>query len=123
MLSGVDFFAFLIAWVLPVNCLAIFLSTQERPMAFVGGVLAAGKLFVTIYVFFVLWPMMMYDGMLPATVKGLLWAFFNKHNIITVAIFLVNLIAGIVALFLNCHALGKRNSTSVKDTLADTAQA
>ena len=123
MLSGVDFFAFLIAWVLPVNCLAIFLSTQERPMPVVGGVLAAVKLCMTIYVFFVLWPMMWYDGELPATIRGLLWAFFNKHNIITVAIFLVNFIAGIVSLILNCNALGKRDSTSVKDTLADTAQA
>ena len=123
MLGGFEFFAFLIAWALPVNCLAIFLSSQERPMPVVGGVLAAGKLFMTIYVFFVLWPMMWYDGVGLATVRELLWVFFNKHNIITVTIFLVNLIAGIVSLILNCHALGKRNSTSVKDTLADTAQA
>ena len=123
MLGGVEFFAFLIAWVLPVNCLAIFMSSQERPLPVVGGIFAAGKLIMTFYVFFVLWPMMWYDGVGLATVQELLWVFFNRHNIITVTFFLVNLIAGIVALILNCRALGKRNSTSVKDTLADTAQA
>ena len=123
MLEGLGFAAILIAWALPVNCIAIFLSSQERPMPVVGGVLAAGKLIMTVYVFFVLWPMMWYDGPATATVQDLLWAFFHNHNMITVAIFLVNLVMGIVSLTLNCLAPGKSDSTSVKNTLADAAQA